>query len=111
MSKWPKKSLPNLDTPEGRARVESCNQHRDVTYFAGAWKYENEPRVIFNVHVLRCPRHPNGVKTLIGIPESLVGKPKLEKRWIEYELGGSMVKLKRWKAFILPEFRGKRLLY
>lgn len=109
MSKKPKIALPDPDTPEGKRRMECVNRF-GAAYFKSAWKYENEPRVIFKVHVLRCPRHPYGVKTLIGIPESLVGKPRLEKRWIEYELGGSMVKLKNWRAFILPELKRKRLL-
>lgn len=113
MSKKPKIALPDLDDPEVIKRRLACHEGKDQRYifFQSAWKYVNEPRVIFSVRVLRCAKYPTGITTLIGVPESLVGKPKLEKRWIMYELGGHMVKLKFWRPFILPEYRRKRLLY
>jgi hypothetical protein len=111
MSKKPKIKLPDPDTEEGRARMATMGV-KNYPYYAGAWKIVDEPRVIFEVVILRAPPHEfrYGGKTRIGIPESIVGQPKLEERWIQMELGGKMVKLKSWRPWILPEFRGKRLL-
>ena len=110
MSKKPKIALPDIETEDGSARFMTSNGVKGLPYFKGAWKYENEPRVFFTVRVLRCPQYPYGKVTLVGIPESLVGKPKLEKTWIMYELGGPMVKLGNWRPFVLPEDKHKRLI-
>lgn len=109
MAKDPKTALPDLSTSEGMARYKTTT--KSAPYFKSAWKYEGEPRVFFTVRAYRTPTHPYGIKTVVGVPESLVGKPKLEKRWIEYELGGHMVKLKHWRQFIIPDLKRKRLLY
>lgn len=67
-----------------------------------AWKYVNEPRVIFHVRVGRGKIFPNGGTTKVGIPESLAGNPKMERKWILYELQDARANLVEWKMFHGP---------
>ena len=105
MSKTPKIKLPDPDTPEGRWRM-------NLPVFPGAWKYENEPRVLFKVSLLRSPIEGAryGQTVIVGIPESLVGNIKLEKKWIKYECGGEMVKIEMYRLASMSKIKGKNIL-
>lgn len=74
------------------------------------WKYENEPRVLYMVHIAKCKDYEFGKKVLIGIPESIVGDVIKERAWIKEELGGRSTRIRFWRQWVLPELRRKRLL-